>query len=38
MKRKTILTLVAAVVILAVVIAGAFATANNPVSEDSPSH
>ena len=37
MKRKTILTLVAAVVILAVVIAGAFATANNPVSEDSPS-
>ena len=37
MKRKSILTLVAAVVILAVVIAGAFATANNPVSEDSPS-
>ena len=37
MKRKTILTLVAAVVILAVVIAGAFATANNPVAEDSPS-
>ena len=37
MKRKTILTLVAAVVILAVVIAGAFATANNPVSEESPS-
>ena len=37
MKRKSILTLIAAVVILAVVIAGAFATANNPVTEDSPS-
>ena len=37
MKRKTILALVAAVVIVAVVLIGAIATANNPITEDSPS-
>ncbi len=37
MKRKSILALVAAVVILAVIIIGALTTANNPITEDSPS-
>ncbi len=37
MKRKSVLALVAALVILAVIIIGAVTTANNPVSEDSPS-
>ena len=37
MKRKQILALIAAVVIIAVLVVGAITTANNPITEDSPS-